>query len=190
MHELISKILDSNQKFVRSAEKNFFKDYQESQSPYVTLVTCADSRVQVEIINEVAFNRFFVVRNIGNQIFSNEGSIDYGVLNLKTPILMILGHTDCGAVKAFINGYSNETKSIIKDLNQLIPGISKNDKDLLSAIISNVNYQVDIAVSKYRHIMKLGDLTIVGALYDFRNEFKKGYGKLILLNINGKVQPY
>lgn len=190
MDELINKIINSNQKFVSSAKREFFENQQESQSPFVTLVTCADSRVQVEVINEDAFNKFFVVRNIGNQIFSNEGSIDYGVLNLKTPILMILGHSDCGAVKAFLDGYSRETKPIIKVLDQLIPGISHEDKDLLSSIIQNVNYQVGIAVNKYSNIIETSELTVVGALYDFRNELKKGYGKLILLNINGEVQPY
>ncbi|NOY95289.1 MAG: carbonic anhydrase [Chlorobi bacterium] len=190
MNELINKIISSNQEFVSSVTVDSFKDYQESQSPFITLVTCCDSRVQVEVVNKIAFNKVFVVRNIGNQVLSNEGSVDYGVTHLKTPLLLILGHTDCGAVKAFMKGYSNEAEPIIRELSRLAPAISQGGGGLLPNIIQNINYQVQVAVNKYGSMIKSGELTVAGALYDFRNELKKGYGKLSLISINGEEQPF
>jgi len=65
----------------------------------VTLLTCADSRVQVNILGFEATNKIFVVRNIGNQIMPVFGSVDFGVMHLKTPLLLIMGHTHCGRHK-------------------------------------------------------------------------------------------
>ena len=80
-------------------------------------------------------NHVFHIRNIGNQIENNFGSVDYGIHHLKTPILLILGHTDCGAVKASQIDFSKESDEIRQELYPLHFNLSKAsnllDKDVI-----------------------------------------------------------
>lgn len=183
--EIVHQLKNFNDLFIQKTGKDFFKSYQESQHPIITMITCADSRVQTDSIIDDPINRIFTIRNIGNQIYSNEGSVDYGILHLETPILLILGHTDCGAIKAFMNGYKKEPLSIKSELNHLIPAISLKENKLLKNIIKNVNYQVDVAIDKYAAIIGNHKLMVVGAIYDFKNEIGEGFGKFKVINING-----
>ncbi len=182
---IIELIIRNNELFMERTGADFFTEYQEKQSPVMTLVTCSDSRVQSEAIFDNAFNLIFTIRNIGNQIYSNEGSVDYGVRHLKTPILMILAHTDCGAVKAFQAGYANELGSIKAELDHLIPSLNTEAKNITSSILENLDYQVKVALEKYDDLINDNKLLIVGALYDFKNEFKGGYGNVIIQSLNG-----
>ncbi|MBU1012118.1 MAG: hypothetical protein KKG99_03880 [Bacteroidetes bacterium] len=184
----IEALLKSNKQFIERTGKDFFEDHIERQTPYMTLITCSDSRVQNEAFQDNSFNKVFVIRNIGNQIYSNEGSVDYGILHLKTPVLFILGHTDCGAIKAFISGYKSEPISIIHELDHLIPVISNEKKSLIVHISKNIHYQANIALEKYNDLVLENKLIILGGIYDFRNEMNEGFGKIKIININGKVQ--
>ncbi len=184
----IEQILKSNQHFIERTGKDFFSEYQDNQNPFMTLVTCSDSRLQSEAFETCAINKIFIVRNIGNQIYSNEGSVDYGVLFLKTPVLLILGHSDCGAIKTFIKGYKNEPVSIKQELDHLIPVVDKKDKALLENITSNIQYQVEVAMEKYSELVHENQLLILGGFYDFKNEYNEGYGKLKILSINAEPE--
>ena len=189
MHQnYIEDIKTYNQQFVERTGKDFFEDHQKGQNPFITLVSCSDSRVQSEVLMHSSFNKIFVIRSIGNQIYSNEGSVDYGILHLKTPILLILGHTDCGAIKAYIGGYKNEPDSIKKELDHLIPVLSNEQIPLLEQIVTNINYQVKIALEKYESLVIENKLMILGGMYDFRNELEQGYGKLKIVSINGEPE--
>jgi len=181
----IDLLIQNNQQFMDRTGKDFFADFQEGQQPLITLVCCSDSRVQSEALLDTSFNKIFTIRNIGNQIYSNEGSVDYGILHLKTPILLILGHTDCGAIKAFKGGYAGEPVSIKTELDHLIPAIDAKE-ELNQCIFKNIDYQVEIALEKYGEQVANNDLLIIGAFYDFRNEFDLGYGKLIIHSLNGE----
>jgi carbonic anhydrase len=184
----IEELLKINQQFIDRTGKDFFEGHKEQQTPFMTLVTCSDSRVQTEAFQSDPFNEVFVIRNIGNQIYSNEGSVDYGIFHLKTPILFILGHTDCGAIKAFIAGYESEPDSITQELNHLIPAISNGKKSLIEKIAENIHYQVNLAAEKYADIVADSKLIVLGGIYDFRNELKEGYGRIKIININGKIE--
>lgn len=182
---IIDLLIQNNQQFMDRTGKDFFSEFTHEQNPIITLVCCSDSRVQTEALLDSSINKIFTIENIGNQIYSNEGSVDYGILHLKTPILMILGHTDCGAIKAFRGGYANEPDSIKAELNHLIPAIDEKD-ELNQCIVRNLEYQVKIALEKYADKVSNNELLILGAIYDFRNEFKQGFGKLIIHSLNGE----
>jgi len=184
---IIDLLIQNNQQFMDRTGKDFYTEYQDGQAPFITLVCCSDSRVQLEALLDSSFNKIFTIRNIGNQIYSNEGSVDYGILHLKTPILLILGHSDCGAVKAFRGGYANEPDSIKAELDHLIPAIDAKD-ELNKCIFNNIDYQVEIALEKYSEQAQNNELLIVGAMYDFKNEFEQGFGKLIIHSLNGEKQ--
>ena len=138
-------------------------------------------------------NRVFSIKNIGNQILSTEGSVDYGIYNLKTPILFFLGHSDCGAIRAYLDGFEEESYGIKHELDFLQPLIKehdhKNHKDnfdeLYSRIIEkNLDYQVNIACKKYKDLINSGKLTVIAAFFDFKGEFGKVRGDIVIVNVN------
>jgi carbonic anhydrase len=134
-------------------------------------------------------NKVFTIQNIGNQILSTEGSVDYGIYHLKTQILLFLGHSDCGAIKAYLKGFEDESYNIKHELDFLRPTIKEKEiKDfdrLHSHVIEkNLDYQVNIACKKYKDLIQEGKLTVMAAIYDFRGEFGKGMGDIVIVNVN------
>jgi carbonic anhydrase len=184
-------VLADNAKYMQKHDATFFKDFAIAQTPRATVVTCSDSRVQSSAFDTTAENDDFMVRNIGNQLGNSEGSVEYGIHHLHTPVLFILGHTGCGAVKAAMGDFSKESEAINHELSSLhVParkeGVKDDDpKQWLDAVVDNVNDQVALAVTKFDDELSRGVLTIVGAVYDFRNDLKQGPGKVAIVNVNG-----
>jgi carbonic anhydrase len=112
---------------------------EKGQTPKATVISCSDSRVPVEIIFD-ALNpgTFFVIRIAGNVISGPVvvGSIEFAIRQLKTPYIILLGHTDCGAVKACIDGVFES--EIVAQLCNLIKSKSK---ELNEAVIENLEQQ-------------------------------------------------
>ena len=91
-------LLVHNEKFSEKSDDTDFSVYEEHQHPPITMLTCADSRIQGEILGMDLINKVFTVRNAGNQVARNKGSLAYALTALNTEIFFILGHTNCGAV--------------------------------------------------------------------------------------------
>lgn len=184
LRAVVKNLLDDNASFVRSHNPEYFKSFAESQSPRATVVTCADSRVHMHALDKTPDGDLFLVRNIGNQHATGEGSIEYGVHHLHTPLLIFVGHSMCGAIKAASGDYSKLSAPIKKELNTIkIP----KDGDITEGVKVNVNNQVAAAKKKYAEEVKEGKLTVIGAFYDFRNDLQQGYGKLVITNVNGET---
>ena len=83
----------------------------QGQNPFATLVSCADSRVTLELIFDQGLGDLFVVRVAGNTVADPlvVGSVEYAAVVLDTPLIMVLGHEECGAVKAAIDTATNGT---------------------------------------------------------------------------------
>jgi sulfate permease, SulP family len=188
--DIVAKIILGNNYFTKTHPQEYFESFSHGQKPYMTLVTCSDSRVPLNALMPDTSNKVFSIQNIGNQILSTEGSVDYGVYNLKTPLLFFLGHSDCGAIKAYLKGFEKETDGIKHELDFLQPMISDysaiKDFDKLHTHIieKNLDYQVNIACKKYRDLIHSGELTIMAGFYDFRGEYGKGQGDIIIVNVN------
>lgn len=195
-NEILLKIFKGNDEYVSSHDKNYFNTFKNSQNPRIALLTCSDSRVQTSIFGIDSINEIFVVRNIGNQIMPVFGSIDYAIIHLKTPVLLIMGHTHCGAIKAVFANYENETFDIIRELDHLSIPIRhikhrKHDfeEEWLRITEQNIDYQVKLAIKKYSSVIAKGDLIVLGLIDDFTNVFESGEGKLIIINVNGETDP-
>ena len=188
--EIIAQIVLGNNYFTQTHPHEYFESFSIEQKPYITLVTCSDSRVPLNSLMPDTSNKVFSIQNIGNQILSTEGSVDYGIYHLKTPILFFLGHSDCGAIKAYIQGFERETYNIKHELDFLQPTIKSfetvKDFEKLHAhvIEKNLDYQVNIAFKKYKDLIQSGHLTIIAGFYDFRGEFGKGMGDIVIVNVN------
>ncbi|MFH0841456.1 MAG: bifunctional SulP family inorganic anion transporter/carbonic anhydrase [Bacteroidota bacterium] len=188
--EIVAQIVIGNNYFTQTHPHEYFDSFSIEQKPYITLVTCSDSRVPLNSLMPDTSNKVFSIQNIGNQILSTEGSVDYGIYHLKTPMLFFLGHSDCGAIKAFLKGFDDETYNIKHELDFLRPSIreletTKDFEKLHAHIIEkNLDYQVNIAYKKYKDLVQSGALTIMAGFYDFRGEFGKGHGDIVIVNVN------
>lgn len=106
----LKALLDGNRRFVEQRLTFYKEDLRilkqntaEKQEPFASVLSCADSRVPVEIVFDQSIGRVFVNRVAGNLATSEIiASIEYGVAVLGTRVLMVLGHANCGAVKASI----------------------------------------------------------------------------------------
>jgi len=181
----LNEVFNTNNNFREEHSDDFFSEFKNTQSPKSTHLGCSDSRVHMLSHNSNPQNEVFVIRNIGNQLITNEGSVDFGVQVLNTPYLVIMGHTGCGAVEASLGKVITGIPDIDKELGTL----KLSSKNLNDAIIENVNTQVARAINKYKSKIDSGELVVFGMIYDFRNDFKKGKGSLLITNVNGVTSP-
>jgi len=188
---IVTNLMDDNSAFVKSHKPDYYKPFAEKQHPRATVVTCSDSRVHTHALDKTPDGDLFMVRNIGNQIGTAEGSVEYGVHHLHTPLLIIVGHVACGAIKAAQSDFSKESDSIKRELTtiKLPTKNAKNDagEEWLRGVDANVNNQVAFAMKKFEEEVKAGKLTVIGTIYDFQNAMHQGQGRLVITNINGNT---
>jgi len=180
--EILDHIFNSNNtlnsnNILKDNDNDIFEALTIPQNPAVTVVTCSDSEVSIDAIEPTPNNKIFAVKNMGNQILSNEGSIDYGVKVLKTKFLIIIGHTGCSAVKTMIADKKTGIYAIDKELSMTRIRAS----DIKEATVQNINYQVEQARLKYGN----EKVTILGLIHDFKNYSGFGANSMILVNIDG-----
>lgn len=181
-----------NEAYMLRGEK-FFAAFADKQTPRATVITCADSRVHNTAWDATPENDDFTIRNIGNQVANAEGSVEYGIEHLGTPLFLVVGHTGCGAVKAAMGDISKLSEPIRKELEHLqvpkpTPGKAP-EAAWAEAVIANVNNQVAFALKRFSFEVHESKLTVVGAVYDFRNDLGQGAGKLLIINVNGNADP-
>lgn len=184
--EIMRNLAQDNRNFMRTRKPAHFAHFMDSQHPRATVITCSDSRVHTHALDASPDGDLFMIRNIGNQIATAEGSVEYGVHHLHTPLLLVVGHSACGAIKAASGDYSKESGPIRNELDTI--QVPKGDPGM-NSIKLNVHNQVKRAMEKWEEEVLTGKLTVVGAVYDFRNDLKQGQGKLVVINVNGETDP-
>lgn len=149
----------------------------EGQSPFAIIVSCSDSRVPVETIFDQIPGNIFGIRVAGN--FSERaglGSIEYGVAALKAPLILVLGHSDCGAVKAslaYVKDPSETQPGLIQYIvTSIAPGIKGNTASLHEAIAANVRATMRHIHTQSKIVADAvaeGHARIVGGVYDLHS---------------------
>lgn len=162
----------------------FFQDLAKGQHPRAVVVTCSDSRVHTNMLDQTPEGDLFMIRDIGNQIATAKGSVEYGINHLGASLLLIIGHSSCGAIKAASGDYDALEPAIKKELDSI--SIKKGVTNI-DGVKTNVNNQVAAAMEEYAELVKEGHLLIVGAVYDFADDMKQGAGKLNMINVNGQT---
>lgn len=191
---VLSQMLRDNDSFVRSHDRRYFEPFLNEQHPRATVLACADSRFHLQDIDTVPDGDVFEVRNIGNQIDSGGGSIEYAIEHLHTPLLLIVGHVGCGAVRAAMMDYGEEPPAIRRELDGLHLSIRRGaargsfDQQWLANVQANVHQQVTDALHEYHDKIQRGRLFVVGAVYDFRDDLGRGRGRLHIINVNGETR--
>lgn len=180
----IKEILTTESTFVTTKGVNFFQNLAKGQHPRATVVTCSDSRVHTNMLDSTPEGDLFMIRNIGNQIATARGSVEYGINHLGSSLLLIIGHAKCGAIAAASGDFSKLEPAIRHELETI--KIAKKIPSI-DGVKANVNNQVADAMQEWAEAIKEGHLLVVGAVYDFADDMHQGAGKLVLVNVNGNT---
>jgi len=167
---LWSDLMSGNARFVEgnldySALRQLRNATAGGQSPQTSILSCADSRVPAELIFNRSIGEFFVVRTAGNvEDTFNIASLEYAAEHGWTKMIIVMGHSECGAMKASMT--APKPGEPTPELYELIQRIRKSFKtpphDLREATIMNIEYTAE-QLAKNPH---LKDVLIVKALYD------------------------
>ncbi|MCR3883455.1 MAG: carbonic anhydrase [Methanothrix sp.] len=174
-----SILMEGNERFVSGevASKDFPERRSElvsGQSPFVTVVTCSDSRVPPELIFDQGLGDIFVIRVAGNVMDPIVlGSVEYGVEHLHTPLLVILGHQCCGAVTAATEGGAEgNIESIMTEIEPAVEIARETNMTGSNLVEEAIDENVDLVIKNLldrspitKELVEEEKLTIFGAKY-------------------------
>ena len=136
----------------------------KGQKPFAIVLNCADSRTPPEIYFDQGLGNIFVIRNAGNFPDATAlGSIEFGVEHLKAALMVVVGHSKCGAVIAAQGGATGLSENLQRAVDMIKVGV-KDDPNADDAVGTNVDVCVDI-IKNNPVIQKFGT-KVVGAIYD------------------------
>lgn len=175
---------------------------EEEEAPHLVWLADADARIRPGLVWNRQTGGIFTVRNLANQLEPAAAAVDYGIRQLYAPILLITGNSDSQAIALFNSGYDQLGEAIRRELNQLHPAIAHlgaSGKEARSSEATatlrlrqaegNVDYQVNLALERYRDRVESGRLVIAGGIIDLANQYGGGPGRLHLINLNGETEP-
>lgn len=183
--DALQRLRDGNRRFV-NAERSNAESLSEArraelaagQDPFAVVLACSDSRVPVELIFDQGLGDLFVIRVAGNIVAPSQiGSIEYAASQLGTRLVLVLGHSNCGAVDATLAELSREQELRSPNLRSIVDRIRPAVEPLIDApegltlpkaVLANVRHSVE----QLRHgsqileeLIDKGELTVVGAKY-------------------------
>lgn len=182
----LQTLIDGNRRFTEGRLTSFDDDLAllkqktvEKQEPFAAVLSCADSRVPVELIFDQSIGRLFVVR-IAGSIATSEliASLEYGAAVLGTKAIMVLGHGNCGAVKATID--AKPVPGQISALYRYIrPAVDQAGSNVDAVSMASAKIQATLLRESspvLAELTKQQQLTVVAAFYDVAS------GKVVLLD--------
>ena len=183
----IQILKDGNDRFVRNlkANRNLLQQVNETstgQFPFATILSCIDSRTSAELIFDQGLGDIFSIRIAGNIL--NEdilGSMEFGTKVVGTKVIVVLGHTKCGAIVGACNHV--EMGNLTTLLNKIQPAIYNEKKTTDNRTGSNANFvynvtelNIHLTIERIRRespiiaeLESKGEIKIVGGMYDVEN---------------------
>ena len=174
----LQALIDGNKRFsghhpsYPHQDKKRVADLAAGQHPFATVLTCADSRVPVELLFDQGVGDIFDVRVAGNIVTPGVmGSVEYAIDQLETPVLMVLGHESCGAVTAAVQNLKlpGDMSTFVDAIMPAVKESQGLEGDAIdNAVRQNVKYQIEqIKQSNLvSQRVKAGTLKVVGSRYD------------------------
>ena len=181
----LKALMEGNQRFVEQRVTHDKEDLAilkqntaEKQEPFASVLSCADSRVPAEIIFDQSIGHIFVTRVAGNLITPEIiGSLEYGAAVLGTKVILVMGHSNCGAVKATMQG--KEVPGQISSLFPHIqPAVDQDSSSLTATTQANAKIQAKLLSESSTVIsgmIKSGAIKVAAGYYDL------GTGSVTLL---------
>lgn len=193
--EVIAMLKTGNERFVSgkaarphadAARLTLAGKEDQGDHAYATVITCSDSRVPVEILFDAGVMDIFVIRVAGNVLDVDEtGSVEYGLAHVNTPVFVVLGHTQCGAVTAVTNAVQGHGRPLERNIpplvDNIIPAVKKAIADhpkvrgaeiIPYAIEENIWQGIeDLFMSSpvSRDLVNAGKAKVIGAVYNVSN---------------------
>lgn len=184
--EALAQLMAGNERFDqgklqhprRSPED--FQSVAKAQYPIAAIVACADSRVSPELLFDAGVGDVFVIRVAGNVVdgagVTVKGSLEYAVAELHVPLIVVLGHSNCGAVKAAI-AHIDERDSLPGSINGLVelikPAVVRARGERGDMLANATRENVSFGVEKLKTLQPIlapsvtsGNVKIVGGIYD------------------------
>jgi carbonic anhydrase len=175
--ESLKALMDGNQRFRLGKTSNprrtpaDFSSVASHQAPDAVIIACSDSRVPPEILFDQGVGDLFVIRVAGNVVNEAEvgliGSMTFAVLVLGARLVMVLGHSNCGAVGAALQGNKGSLPASIGQLVGMVQ--TGGQKELAQAIAANVRAgvaKVKDVEPNLRRLVQKNQLMVVGGVYD------------------------
>lgn len=175
-------LVEGNQRFIGNLNRDhdhleLINQTREGQFPFAVVLSCMDSRTSVELIFDQGLGDLFSIRVAGN-IVNNDiiASIEYAVKYVGSKILVVLGHTECGAIKSAKQGV--EDGHITGLLKRIHPSISKallNDEEHMftdKVAYANVENSLEEIINQsdiVKDLFKKGEIGLVGGVYNVDN---------------------
>jgi carbonic anhydrase len=186
--EALKDLMDGNARFAKGAATSprrnpaDFRAVAEAQAPIAVVVACADSRVSPELLFDSGVGELFVIRVAGNVVDGGgvivKGSIEYAIAELNVPLVVVLGHTNCGAVKAAIEhiDHKDSLPGSINGLVELIKPVVGKVSGQPGEVVENVTRaNVIVGMDRLQNLqpilaprVKAGTVKVVGGVYDLQ----------------------
>ncbi len=172
----LKELLAGNQRFAANQLTSISHDLKilkehtvEKQEPFAAVLACADSRVPVELVFDQTIGHIFVARLAGNYATPDiTASLEYGVAVLGVKVLLVLGHTSCGAIKAAMK--SDEVPGQISTIySALRQAVAQSGGNVDKAIEINAKIQADLLSTSspvIRDAVKAGKLKVAAGVYN------------------------
>ena len=173
--EIIERLKEGNNRFVEDKSEGKLRDSKRrdslasGQSPFAAILGCADSRVVPELIFDTGLGELFIVRVAGNVAnTSSIASIEYAVANLNVTVILVQGHSSCGAVSAAIEGgdLGNNLNSLLSHIAPAVQQIP--DKNTMEVIRRNAELNAKELVNRsgiLTEAVESGQVKVVPTLY-------------------------
>lgn len=189
--EALQRLQEGNARFVANARTadsieaaTHRSDLTAGQSPFATVLGCSDSRVPAEIVFDCGLGELFVVRVAGNIVApSLVGSVEFAAVSFDTQLVVVMGHTRCGAIAATIANLQGKRSAVSDNIYDICERIEPSVRELVDAgltgdrlIAGATRANIRASVSHLRHGSRLieqriaaGNLTVVGAEYSLES---------------------
>ncbi|OTG65527.1 carbonic anhydrase [Acinetobacter silvestris] len=187
--EALERLKQGNQRFVKGETQHIkFLSHQqraemaESQEPFAIILGCSDSRVPAEMVFDQGLGDLFVIRVAGNIVAPSQvGSVEFAADSFSCPVVVVLGHTHCGAISSTIEALRNPecppSANLMSIVNRVRPSVeilmqTELKDDLQKLSVHAIRSNVFASVNQLRHgsavlesLIAKGQLKVVGAEY-------------------------
>jgi carbonic anhydrase len=186
--EALTRLRDGNGRFIagqltdQALSKRELRRLAADQAPFAIVLGCSDSRVPAELVFDQGFGDLFVIRVAGNIVAPSQvGSVEFAASRYGTKLVVVMGHSNCGAITAaveeLLDGATNESRNLRSIVDRVRPAVQgviagRGDVDRTTLIREAVRANVRASVDHLRHgsalleeLVRNDGLLIVGAKY-------------------------
>src|ERR1044071_7993388 len=139
-HQALGRLLEGNRRFVSNQSAAFLSnpvrraELVDGQEPFAIILGCSDSRVPAELVFDQGFGDLFVIRVAGNVVAPSQvGSVEFAASRYGTPLVVVMGHSQCGAVIATLEELQGQATNQSLNLRSIVRRVRPSVETVLAA---------------------------------------------------------